>query len=354
MLFEALFAKMGHLRLFLSTTDFCRRRKQVVIAEKPDRFLFRSVPIFSKRHQGGKRTPKRVSFRALLEAATGRSIAEASSCAWMNIKRICQIQKSFWKGTESSSPAPHCWGAREETSSLLGERAIFQWEQCGFVFERRRPSRQQEEWPLSSAFDAYDAFDFLTPTLIGRRRLPRRSLIRRDPRPSHTPPRPLTPCRRHQQHHHLCSSLSHYLFRPPQPFTTHNRTHTLAQYLVLPLSAPAVIFSRWLNWLGSLCFTETGVVGAAAGSSQGDEAIESDRMTESRSEARWRESGTDRGCHRNVECPPHWPSGYLMSLSSILATVLLLVSEKGSCLQHAIGRDLIRYLVCRAASGLRA
>lgn len=49
-----------------------------------------------------------------------------------------------------------------------GREPYFKWEQCGFVFERRRLSRQQEEWPLSSAFDAYDAFDFLTPTLIGR------------------------------------------------------------------------------------------------------------------------------------------------------------------------------------------
>lgn len=195
----------------------------------------------------------------------------------MNIKRICQIQKSFSKGTESSS-APHCWGAREETSSLLAERAIFQWEQCGFVFERRRLSRQQEEWPLSSAFDAYDAFDFLTPTLIGWRRLPHRSLIRSPPRPSYTPPRPFTPCRRHQQQH-LCSSLSHYLSLLP-PSTTHTSTMPRT-----PLSAPAVIFTWWLNWVCILCSTETGVVGAAVGSSEGDEAIESDRMTESRREA---------------------------------------------------------------------
>lgn len=77
----------------------------------------------------------------------------------------------------------------------------------------------------------------------------------------------------------LFLSVSLPLFAPP---LHHTHTSTMPR---TPLSAPAVIFSRWLNWLCILCSTETGVVGAAVGSSEEDEAIESDRKTESRCEA---------------------------------------------------------------------
>lgn len=77
----------------------------------------------------------------------------------------------------------------------------------------------------------------------------------------------------------LFLSVSLPLFAHP---LHHTHTSTMSR---TPLSAPAVIFSRWLNWVCILCSTETGVVGAAVGSSDGDQAIESDRMTKSRCEA---------------------------------------------------------------------
>lgn len=157
----------------------------MVIAEQPDRSLFRSfqpVTEFSSTSWGGRQN----------DPSQGPIVVHG----WI-LKGFVKFRSPFEKAQSCRCRRPIVGGA-EGTSSLLGERAIFQWEQCGFVFERRRLSRQQEEWPLSSAFDAYDAFDFLTPTPIGRWRLPPRSLIRPAPRPSQTLPRPLTPHRRHQ------------------------------------------------------------------------------------------------------------------------------------------------------------
>lgn len=79
--------------------------------------------------QWDKRAPKRASFRALLEAATRRSIAGPIVAHGWILKGFVKFRSPFEKA-QSRRRHPIVGegrgGAQEETSSLLGERAIFQ------------------------------------------------------------------------------------------------------------------------------------------------------------------------------------------------------------------------------------